>query len=155
MSNTNIIDLSLFDLLTKVKNLFNTGDVDDFALRMNNVKDSLIEFIQALFIGFFRNGYGVNIDGVNDPGLEMINHYFRFKTSKPQCMINLYKEAKKEIAIARSATYDNPPEEEKLKEVFEIFIPNLLKSANEEFAKLNAVELSKKTEQVLADLWKQ
>jgi hypothetical protein len=155
MSSINIIDLSLFDLLTKVKDLFNTGDIDDFALRMNNVEVSLIEFIQAFFIGFFRNGYEIGIDGVNDPNLEMINRYFLFRASKPQRMIDLYKEAIKEIAATKSATYSNPPNEKELKRVFETFIPNLLRSANEEFVKLNAVELSKKIEQVLADLGKQ
>jgi len=157
MSKANIIDLSLFDLLTETKNLFK-GDGDGFALRMYKIDRNIVEFIQNFLIGFFRNGYGVKIDGVNiQAGIDIYN-YFLFKSNKPAAMISLFHEAIQTIASTKDATYASSISsinEKELRKAFDEFIPKLLKSANDEFKKLNATELQKKNEEILRTLWVQ
>ena len=147
----------MFDLLTETKSLFN-GDKDRFALRMYKIDHNIIEFIQNFFIGFFRNGYGINIDGVNPRAANDVNNHFRFSHTKPIAMINLFNEAIQTIASTKEATYSSSISsfnEKELKKAFDEFIPRLLKNADDEFKVLNAIELHKKNEQTLRALWPQ
>jgi hypothetical protein len=122
---------------------------------MNKIDVSLVEFIQTFFIDFFRNGYKVEIEGVTRTDVDLVIEAFKSVPNKPQSIINLYEEAFRSIVTIKNATYHYPPKGDKLREVFDKFVPELLKSAIEEFNKLGASDLSQASKKLLSDLWQQ
>lgn len=139
MTTETTIECSLFDLLDEVGSLLKTDPPEEKrVLTMHKIENNLETFIENFLLQFFRNGYGIDIEGVNKSSLDQIKRHFtlRFWHASPRFMIQIFEEAVNALEDIEVAVYLNPPKEEDLVNAYRIFIPRMLNTFKKEGEKI-------------------
>lgn len=139
------IEPHLFDLLDEVACLLSNSSLDEEdeddedlriqkeILRIHKIENRLEDFIENFLLQFFRNSYGLNIDGVNYSSLTKIKRHFRLRFwSSPKEMVKIFEKAievKEDIAVA---VYLSPPREKDLVDAYNKFTREMLNAFKKE-----------------------
>ena len=62
-------------------------------------------FIEQFLMQFFRNGYGLNIDGINEVALNDIKKHFHYRRTKPERMIGIFESSLPQMSEIDTVTY--------------------------------------------------
>ena len=142
MKTESTIEPSLFDLLEEVALLLGPDSPEkNETLRMHNVVQKLRIFLKEFLLQFFRNGYGLDIKGVNDTDLKKIKKHFRFKFNSPKIMIQIFEKTIETINRLLIAIYHDPPKEQDIIDLYEEWIPKVLKGFQEEGKEIQNFQL--------------
>ena len=125
------IEISLFETLDEVSKLLEdneTEEEEEFVLRMHKVVSNLKTFIENFFLQFFNYGFELEIEGITEEDLSIIEECFSDSKDSPKNMIASFKEAMEVLGDIGTAVYLDPPIDEDIYQAYMIFLPKLFAS---------------------------
>lgn len=130
----NEIEVSLFKLLDEVSEILETNknveDEEEIVLNLHNVETKIETFLENFFLQFFKNGFELDIEGINEEAISQIeSHFSNFRNKvSPKNIIDSFKDAVEILRDIETAVYLDPPREEPLYEAYLTFLPKLFES---------------------------
>jgi len=125
------IEISLFALLDEVSELLENIDKleepEQRTLNFHKIQDNIESFVDNFFLQLFKNGFGLDLDGINVETLSKIEEHFSGHSEKetPINIIDSFGDVADMLEDIEDAVYMDPPIEGDLYDAYLNFLPVL------------------------------